>query len=124
MLSESELVYEHQKLYALMQEHPDWSLRSYGRTLQHDLTWVRKWTKRFQVLVTPTLEMFRSQSRKPKYSPKQLTDELKDKICTLRESLSERYYRAAGAETIQYFLKGQVPNIPGASSIYKALHVR
>ncbi len=124
MLSESELVYERQKLYALIQEHPDWSLRSYARTLQHDLTWVRKWTKRFQVLVTPNLEMFRSQSRKPKHSPKQLNDQLKDKICSLRESLSERYYRAAGAETIQYFLKGQVPNIPCASSIYKALHER
>src|SRR5258708_7065658 len=103
MLSESQLIYERQKLYALMQEYPDWSLRAYARTLQHDLTWVRKWAKRFQALVTPTLDMFCSQSRKPKHSPKQLTETLKDKICALRESLSERYHRAAGAETIQYF---------------------
>jgi len=80
MLSESQLIYERQKLYVLMQEHPEWSLRAYARTVQHDLTWVRKWAKRFQALVTPTLSMFSSQSRKPKRSPKQLADTLKDKI--------------------------------------------
>jgi len=42
MLSESQLIYERQKLYALMHEHPEWSLRAYARTLRHDLTWVSK----------------------------------------------------------------------------------
>src|SRR5579871_1045603 len=124
MLSESQLIYERQKLYALMHEHPEWSLRTYARTLKHDLKWVRTWAKRFKAVVAPTLEMFRSQPRKPKHSPKQLADTLKDAICDLRESLSERFNRAAGAETIQYFLKAQVEALPCARSIYKVLHER
>jgi hypothetical protein len=48
MDSESGWVYERMKLYALMQEHPDWSQRQYARTLQHDPKWVRKWQHRLQ----------------------------------------------------------------------------
>src|SRR5438128_743156 len=33
-----QLIFERQKLYTLMHEHPEWSLRAYARTLQHDLT--------------------------------------------------------------------------------------
>jgi hypothetical protein len=124
MLNESELIYERQRLYNLIHDHPEWSLRAYARTLQHDLKWVRKWVKRLKDLVTPTLDMFRSQSRKPKHSPKQLPQTIKDSICTLRETLSERFNRPAGAETIQYFLKGVVSAIPCGHSIYKALHER
>lgn len=124
MLSESELIYERQRLFTLMQENPDWSLRAYARTVQHDLKWVRTCAERLEGLVTPTLEAFRSQSRKPKHSPKQLAQKVKDTICTLRETLSEKFNRPAGAETIQYFLKSIVSAMPCADSIYKALHER
>jgi len=124
MFSESEWIYERQKLYALRREHPDWSLRSYARELHHDLRWVRKWVTRFQGWVEPQLEMFRSQSRKPKSSPKQLGQAVKDQICALRENLSERFHRSAGAKTIQYFLKQAGRWIPSASSIVKTLHER
>src|SRR5579871_1587466 len=124
MQSESELIYERQKLYALWQAHRDWSLRALARAVQHALSWVRTWVKRFKAVVTPTLDLFRSHSRRPKHSPKQLADTLKDKICEFRESLSERFNRPAGAETIRYFLKGQVETLPCARSIYKVLHER
>jgi hypothetical protein len=124
MLSESEWIYERQKLYALVQEHPEWSLRGYARTVQHELKWVRKWVKRFQAQDSPSLAMFRSQSHRPKHSPRQLSDAVKDKICTWRERLSERFHRAAGAQTIQYFLKPELAAVPCASSIYKTLHER
>jgi hypothetical protein len=124
MFSESEWMYERQKLYALMQAHPEWGLRVFARAVQHDLTWVRKWAKRFRAQDTPTPEMFRSQSRKPKHSPKQLSQQVKNTICSWRESLSERFNRSAGAKTISYFLKQELPAVPGLSSIYKTLHER
>ena len=124
MFSESEWIYERQKLYRLIQAHPDWSLRGYAREVQHDLGWVRKWKKRIEAWVSPTVETFRSQSRRPKHSPKRLAEQMKDQLCALRESLSERFHRAAGAQTIQYFLKQVGSAVPCASSIYKALHER
>jgi hypothetical protein len=48
MFSESEWIFERQKLYTLIEEHPDWSLRGYARALQHDLRLLRKWIKRFR----------------------------------------------------------------------------
>src|SRR5689334_14839930 len=124
MLNESEWMYERQQLYALMQAHPEWSLRGYARSVRHDLTLVRKWVKRFRAQDSPSLEMFHSESRKPKHNPKQVSQALKDKICTLRERLTERYHRAAGAQTIGYFLKQELSAVPCASSIYKTLHER
>jgi hypothetical protein len=56
--------------------------------------------------------MFRSQSHKPKHRPKQLSNQVKDKICSLRERLSERFHRPAGAQTIQYFLKQELTTTP------------
>lgn len=96
MFTESEWMYERQKLYELRQGHPDWSLRSLARTVQHDLTWVRKWVKRFEGWAEPHQTMFRSQSRQPRHRPQRLTDPVKDTICALRETLSERFHRAAG----------------------------
>src|SRR5262249_28140334 len=124
MMSESELMYERQKLFSLMQQYPEWSLRAYARVLHHDLKWVRTWAARFKALVTPTLDMFRSQSRRPNRSPNKLPETLKATICALRQPLSERFNRPAGAETIQYFLKGVVDAIPCGKSIYKALRER
>jgi len=124
MVSESEWIYERQKLYVLTQAHPEWGMRGYARAVQHDLKWVRKWVKRFRAQDSPTVEMFCSQSRRPKHSPKQLSEPVKDNICALRESLSERFQRAAGAQTIQYFLKQELSAVPCARSIYKALHER
>lgn len=124
MLSESEWIYERQKWYALVREHPEWGLRAYARAVQHDVKWVRKWVKRFRAQDSPTLERFRSQSHKPKHRPKQLSNQVKDKICSLRERLSERFHRPAGAQTIQYFLKQALTTTPCASSIYKTLHER
>lgn len=124
MFSESEGIFERQKRFRLMQDHPEWSLRSYARAVGHDLRWVRKWRQRFSAWARPTLEMFVSQSRRPKTSPKRLSEQLKDQICALRESLSERFHRAAGAGPIQYFFKLLQSAVPCASSIYKVLHER
>lgn len=124
MFSESEWIYERQRLYALRQAHPEWSLRSYARELAHDLRWVRKWLKRFEPWAEPTPSMFQSQSRKPKSSPRQLGQAMKEQICQLREELSERFHRSAGAKTIQYFLKQAGASVPCARSILKVLHER
>jgi len=74
MHSESEWIYERKQLYAIMKAHPEWSLRAYARKMQHDLRWVRKWTRRFRECREPSASMFRSQSRRPKHSPKRLTE--------------------------------------------------
>jgi hypothetical protein len=117
-------MYERRRLYGLVQEHPEWSLRAYARELGHDAGWVRKWVARFKACVTPNAAMFRSQSRRPKQHPTQLGMKVKDTICELRESLSERFWRRAGAKTIQYYLKQRQELLPCASSIYKVLRER
>jgi hypothetical protein len=113
MFSETEWMFERQKLYTLMHEHPEWSRRALARAVQHDLSWVRKWAKRFRAQLDPVPQMFRSHSRKPKRSPKQLPEQVKDSICACRERLRERFHRSAGAKTIVYFLKQELAAVPG-----------
>jgi len=124
MLSESELIYERRKLFDLMRAYPAWSLRAYAHAVQHDLQWVRKWAKRWVGHDAATDELLRSQSRRPQQSPRQLVDSVKDTIGELRETLSERFNRAAGPKLIAYFL-GQTTDAdaepPSLSSIYKTL---
>ena len=124
MLNESELIYERYKLFELVRKHPEWSLRAYAREVQHDPKWVRKWAKRLAGIEVATDAMLRSQSRRPKRSPRQLGEGVKDKISELRETLSERFHRPAGAKLIAYFL-GQTSDLeaeaPSPSSIYQTL---
>jgi len=124
MLSESELIYERYKLFELVRKHPEWSLRAYAREVQHDPKWVRKWAKRLAGIEVVTDATLRSQSRRPKHSPRQLGERVKDKISELRETLSERFHRPAGAKLIAYFL-GQTSDLeaeaPSLSSIYQTL---
>ncbi len=127
MHSESEWIYERKQLYAMMKAHPEWSLRAYAREVQHDLRWVRKWTRRFRECGEPSASMFRSQSRRPKHSPTRLTDKTKDRIYAYREQLSERFHRSAGAKTIWHFLnKAREPgmSVPCLGSIQKTLRER
>lgn len=124
MFSESEWMYERRRLYGLVQAHPEWSLRAYAREMGHDAGWVRKWVGHFKACVTPGVAMFCSHSRRPQRSPTQLGMKVKDTICELRESLSERFWRRAGAKTIQYYLKQKQGVLPCANSIYKVLRER
>jgi hypothetical protein len=48
--------------------------------------------------------MYLSQSRAPKNRPRQTPEAVKAVICELRESLSEKYHRAAGASLIRHYL--------------------
>src|SRR5204862_444228 len=80
--------------------------------------------KRFEGHVEITVDMLRSQSRRPKHSPHQLATQVKERIAALRETLSERFHRAAGARTIQYFLGKEFPNnahLPGVRGIHRVL---
>lgn len=97
-------MYERRKLFDLMHTYPAWSLRAYAREVQHDLQWVRKWTKGWVGQKTVTDETLRSRSRRSQHSPRQLVDSVKDTIGELRETLSERFNRAAGPQLIAYFL--------------------
>jgi hypothetical protein len=129
MLSEHEWVYERMRLHTLMKEHPDWGARRLARALGHDPKWVLKWKARILNSPKLTLEVFRGQSRAPKHVPRRTSPEAKAIIGELRRELSERYYRPAGARTIQYgisnYLK-QYPNAPtlphSRATIYRILH--
>ena len=129
MLGESELIYERRTLFDLMREHPAWSLRAYARAVQHDLKWVRKWAQRFAGVEESVVDeaLFHSQSRRPHHMPRQMAKPMKDKVGELRETLSERFNRAAGAKLIAYFLgkdSQAADTLPSSSSIYKILGER
>jgi hypothetical protein len=98
-------VFERMKLYELMQQHPDWSSRHYATVLGHDHKWVQKWRKHYQAASVLTLKSFQSLSRAPKHPPQQISDEAKSIVCQLREALSEKFHRPAGAKTILYALE-------------------
>lgn len=102
MDSESYWIYERMRLYELLEAHPEWSLRQYARTLQHDARWVRKWRRRIQEAAPVRVTTFFSQSRAPHHPPQRVSEAAKQVVVELRHELSERFHRKAGAKTIQY----------------------
>ena len=129
MENENAWVLERIKLYELMKVHPDWSLRHYGRELGHDLQWVRRWAARIRAATSITLDTFRSRSRAPHRPPKRIPQEAKELVGELRQVLSEKFHRKAGAKTILYGLQQyQQTHMPSfvlpkaLSTITKILH--
>lgn len=129
MLTEHEWIHERIRLSTLMKEHPDWGGRRLAHALGHDPKWVAKWKPRILNAPQLTLEVFRSASRVPKHSPHRTSPEAKAVVADLRNSLSERFHRPAGARTIQYglgeYLKQHpdAPKLPrSCSTIYRILH--
>ncbi len=129
MDSENAWVLERVKLYELMKQQPDWSLRRYARELKHDLQWVRRWAARIRSAPVLTLETFRSRSRAPYHPPPRIAEEVKKMVGELRRELTEQFHRKAGAKTILYGLQkyGQTQRLPFAlpkacSTITRILH--
>ncbi len=104
MESEVQWVYDRLRLYSLMQEHPLWSPESYAEVLGRSSKWARKWQARFMSSKNKNLSMFLSHSRAPKNRPRQTSKEVKLIIGNLRQELSEKYHRNAGARLILYEL--------------------
>lgn len=100
MESEIRRMYDRFHLYFLMQEHPHWSPASYAEVIGRSRRWVRKWQKRLREDENGTLAKFVSASRAPKTRPKETSPEVKNLVGDLREDLSEKYHRKAGARLI------------------------
>jgi transposase InsO family protein len=131
MLSEAKWVYERMKLHELIQLHPNWSIRQYAITVGHDHKWVQKWKKRLESDQVVSVKSFQSLSHVPKNPPQEIPEEAKAIVCQLREELSKKFHRSAGAKTILYALnkyrESQKPafRLPMAlSSINKILRER
>jgi hypothetical protein len=104
MDNESQQIYDRVALHRLVQKHPDWKAPHLAAEIGRSERWVRKWLRRFEAVAKPDFSMFQSQSRAPKLRPRQTPKEVKDVICDLRESLSEKYHRRAGASLIRDYL--------------------
>jgi transposase InsO family protein len=105
----------------MMRAHPDWSLRQYARQLGHDLQWVRKWHQRFHEAASITLDLFKSRSRAPKTIRTRISAEAKQLVSDLRQQLSERFHRKAGAKTIAYGLQQYAQTHPVPFALPKGL---
>lgn len=92
------------RLYQLRRAHPDWSQPRLAQVLKRSVSWVKKWLKRFRETKTPSLTMFKSQSRAPHHHPRAIVKEVRDAILSLRDALTERYGRVAGPKPILYHL--------------------
>ncbi len=112
MLSENEWVLERIKLYELVKTHPTWSLRQYARQLGHDVKWVSKWLRRFRTATEITLDVFKSWSRAPKTIHRRIEEKAKEIVCDLRQQLSVKFHRKAGAKTILWGLSEYLKRHP------------
>lgn len=101
---ESEWELDRVRLYQLRSAHADWTLRQLAEALKRSLSWAKKWLKRFRETGTPSLAMFKSQSRAPHHHPFQIVPMVRDAILSLRDDLKHRYGRVVGAKTILYHL--------------------
>lgn len=105
MDSESQWIYDRMKLYDLQRVQPAWGSKQLAEAVGRSERWVRKWLRRFQEVETISFQMFRSRSCAPKSRPRQIAERVKEVICELRETLSERYHRPAGATLIRHYLE-------------------
>ncbi len=105
MDTESEQIYDRMRLHRLMREHPTWTPAQLAAEVGRSEGWGRKWVKRLREEASPSFKMYQSRSRAPKHRPHQTEEPVKDRICTLREELSEAYHRPAGARLIAHTLQ-------------------
>lgn len=112
MLSENEWVLERIKLYELAKTHPTWSLRQYARQLGHDVKWVSKWLGRIRAASEVSLDLFKSWSRAPKTVYRHIEEKAKEIVCDLRQQLSVKFHRKAGAKTIRWGLEEYLKRHP------------
>lgn len=130
-MSETDWVLERVRLYELMRQHPDWKIRQYAEALGRCEKWARTWKRRIQAAGPLSLEVFRSHSRAPKTVHRKIGEAAKQVVCELREELSEKFHRKAGARTIQWGLSEYAKHhaVPFAlprsrSTINQILHER
>lgn len=114
MDTESQWIYDRMKLYDLRRTQPAWGTSQLAQAIGRSERWVRKWLRRFEAVEAPTFAMFRSRSRAPKTRPRRIAEPVVAAICELRETLSERYHRPAGATLIRHYL-GQLPQLNPAN---------
>lgn len=104
MDTESQRIYDRMTLHRLSMAHPDWKAPKLAEAVGRSERWARKWLSRFKASETHQFSMYLSQSRAPKTRHRETPDEVKDVICELRETLSEKYHRQAGADLIRHYL--------------------
>lgn len=105
MDSESQRIYDRMKLHKLAQKHPEWNTAQLAWEIGRSERWARKWLKRFAETTEPSFRMYHSHSRAPKTRPRQTPPEVKEVICELREQLTEKFNRPAGATLLHHYLK-------------------
>ena len=104
MDTESQRIYDRMTLHRLSTENPHWKSPQLADSIGRSERWVRKWLSRFAQATEDHFSMYLSQSRAPKTVTRQTAPEVKDVICDLREILSEKYHRKAGADLIRHYL--------------------
>jgi DNA-binding MarR family transcriptional regulator len=102
----NELEWTHARieLYKLHKKNPTWTQKRLAEALGYSVSWVKKWLKRAKRASVKDLEVFTSQSRAPKNPARKVTERVRDVILTLRQKLTEKYKRVAGAYPILYHL--------------------
>lgn len=104
MDTESQWIYDRMTLHRLNMAHPDWNAPQLAEVIGRSERWTRKWLSRFKENETHQFSMYLSQSRAPKTRHRETPREVKDVICELRETLSEKYHRQVGADLIRQYL--------------------
>ncbi len=90
---ESEWEIDRIRLLELRRTHLEWILPHPAQELKRSLSWVKKWLKRFREETGPRLAMFKSHSRAPHHRLRQVVNEVRAAILSLRDELEAVYGR-------------------------------
>lgn len=104
MDTETQWVYDRITLDQLRLAQPHWTAPQLAEAIGRSERWARKWLQRLRTSELTDLKRYVSQSRAPKSRPRQTPPEIKEIVCELRETLSEKYHRPAGPRLILAYL--------------------
>jgi transposase InsO family protein len=99
------------RLRDLLREQPGISHGEAAKHIGYSVSWVRKWRKRIGQAEDEEAAIT-SLSRRPKHSPKRISEAAEERIIGLRTGLAEIYHRTVGPRTISAYLRllqGQQP---------------
>lgn len=105
-MCERDWIVDRVKLYDLRQQNPETPIDELAAQIGRSPKWVRKWLGRFDVRVESkeNIELFASESRARKTTPKRVTKEVEQAILKIRDEPPENLGRVPGPDTILYFL--------------------
>ena len=101
----AEWLVDRQRLRALLDRHPDWTVQDFADALGRSRSWVKKWRKRLAQAAPEDQSVLAGHSTAPHTPAPRLSQLVIDRILAIRDNPPQNLNRIPGPKAIRYYLE-------------------